>query len=42
MLENAKEELKKPLEKEAELKAKVFRLTELITLLDIGDVGEKI
>lgn len=39
-LENAKEELKKPFEKEQELQDKVLRLAELNKLLDMGEVEE--
>ena len=41
-LENAKEELKKPFEKEGELQEKVLRLAELNKLLDMGDVEDSV
>ena len=40
-LEISKEEIKKPFEKEEELKNKVLRLAELNKLLDMGEVEEK-
>ena len=40
-LEISKEEIKKPFDKEEELKTKVLRLAELNKLLDMGEVEEK-
>lgn len=41
MLDNAKEELKKPFEKAEELKSKILRLAELNQILDMGESEEE-